>query len=179
MTPRFEFERNWGISYRAETAAVFGRRWDGCGIAPSTMIEFPCWWRQAEPAPGSPGASCTRVFRSRLCRLCRTAAWRGQLEKQTPSRRVYRRPSAMAPWSRPRRNAGAAGVYVPGPTTLLGAACAEGPLNAPQWVCDASSEPGGLQRVKRPVRMRNITDWGRTKPGAAPLAIKAEVVALG
>ena len=53
----------------------------------------------------------------------------------------------------------------------------KGTLNQPQWVY-AEVDLARLQRVKETGEMRNSTDWA-AQPGAAPLASKVEVVALG
>jgi predicted amidohydrolase len=173
MTP---FERNWGIS-SGETLRVFETALGRIGIAICYDSEFPLLVR----AQAEAGAriilvpSCTE-FRSGYARV-RTAAMARALENTCAT--VLSPTVGDAPWSPAvDRNAGAAGVYVPADhgfseTGVL----AEGTLNAPQWVY-AEVDLARLQRVKETGEMRNSTDWA-AQPGAAPLASKAEVVALG
>ena len=173
MTP---FERNWGIS-PGETLRVFETVLGRIGVAICYDSEFPLLVR----AQAEAGAqivlvpSCTE-FRSGYARV-RTAAMARALENTCVT--VLSPTVGDAPWSPAvDHNAGAAGVYVPADhgfseTGVL----AERTLNQPQWVY-ADTDLARLQRVKQTGEMRNCMDWA-AQPGAAPLAGKVEVVALG
>jgi predicted amidohydrolase len=173
MTP---FEQNWGIS-PGETLRVFDTALGRIGIAICYDSEFPLLVR----AQAEAGAqiilvpSCTE-FRSGYARV-RTAAMARALENTCVT--VLSPTVGDASWSPAvDHNAGAAGIYVPADhgfseTGVL----AEGALNQPQWVY-ADVDLARLQRVKQTGEMRNSTDWN-AQPGAAPLAAKVEIVALG
>jgi predicted amidohydrolase len=173
MTP---FERNWGIA-SGEALRVFETALGRIGVAICYDSEFPLLVR----AQAEAGAqiilvpSCTE-FRSGYARV-RTAAMARALENTCVA--ILSPTVGDAPWSPAvDRNAGAAGVYVPADhgfseTGVL----AEGALNQPQWVY-AEVDLARLQRVKETGEMRNSTDWA-AQLGAAPLADRVEVVALG
>jgi predicted amidohydrolase len=173
MTP---FERTWGIS-SGEVLRVFETALGRIGVAICYDSEFPLLVR----AQAEAGAqiilvpSCTE-FRSGYARV-RTAAMARALENTCVT--ILSPTVGDAPWSPAvDRNAGAAGIYVPADHGFSETGVvAEGALNEPQWVY-AEIDLARLQRVKETGEMRNSADWA-AQLGAAPLAGKVEVVALG